>query len=256
LRPVPISGLQPRRKSAALVIGISGYQHLSKGLKYAESDAKIAKDYLKDVIGVPGENIKIFTGQDATKSRIEAEINRLSERKPESVFLYFAGHGIFDQKNPASGNPFIVPYDADLDYGNDTLISLKDIVSKLEDSGASEIAVILDSCFSGEGGIGSEKQLLAKRAIAIEPVLDYRKTLILSAATGRQMAGEFEKTGNGYFTYYLLLGLKGEADKDRDGAVTDTELCEYVKGKVDEETSGAQTPECKNTKGMILGRYK
>jgi uncharacterized caspase-like protein len=41
-----------------------------------------------------------------------------------------------------------------------------------------------------------------------------------------------DKHHHGLFTYYLLRGLRGDADTNRDGAVTLGELAGYVRQKV------------------------
>ncbi len=46
----------------------------------------------------------------------------------------------------------------------------------------------------------------------------------------------------GVFTYYLLRGLKGQADTNGDYLVTIKELYTYVYVKVRDYTSGVQTP--------------
>jgi hypothetical protein len=44
------------------------------------------------------------------------------------------------------------------------------------------------------------------------------------------------------FTYFLLKGLKGEADKNHDGVVTAGELFAYLQKVVPEATNGKQNP--------------
>jgi uncharacterized caspase-like protein len=48
--------------------------------------------------------------------------------------------------------------------------------------------------------------------------------------------------GHGVFTYFLLKGLKGEADKNHDGVVTAGELFAYLRQVVPEATNGKQNP--------------
>ena len=48
--------------------------------------------------------------------------------------------------------------------------------------------------------------------------------------------------GHGVFTYYLLKGLKGDADTNHDGIVTAAELFAYLQSVVPEATDGAQNP--------------
>ena len=70
---------------------------------------------------------------------------------------------------------------------------------------------------------------------------------ILTASTASQFSREGEMWGGGHgvFTYYMLLGLKGAADRNEDGFVTVRELFDYVYGKVGEDTDGNQYPELK-----------
>ena len=262
LRPVPI--VKPKNDSYyAIVIGISNYLDKSINLKYSDNDSSLAREYLENTLGIPSKNIKFLSNEKATKSSIEANINSLinkiksQNQKPEKIFFYFSGHGIFDTEDPTTKTPFILPYDANLEYGNQTLISLKDISLKLRSTGT-DVIMIVDSCFSGtkKGDLNNKEFLIARKGVAIEPIMNYENTTIFSASSGQQMAGEFNKVGNGYFTYYFLLGLKGEADINKDGKITDTELCEYVKEKVSDETDGAQTPDCKGEKETVLVKYK
>jgi uncharacterized caspase-like protein len=48
--------------------------------------------------------------------------------------------------------------------------------------------------------------------------------------------------GHGVFTYYLLRGLKGEADANHDGVVTAGELFNYLERSVRQATDGKQNP--------------
>jgi uncharacterized caspase-like protein len=43
--------------------------------------------------------------------------------------------------------------------------------------------------------------------------------------------------GHGVFTYALLDGLRGKAERDRDGVVRVSELIEYVSSPVQSETA-------------------
>jgi hypothetical protein len=47
-----------------------------------------------------------------------------------------------------------------------------------------------------------------------------------------QEAHAYERGRHGLFTYYLLKGLHGAADVDRDGTVVAGELCTYTGGRV------------------------
>ena len=65
---------------------------------------------------------------------------------------------------------------------------------------------------------------------------------------GLQEAHVYESGKHSLFTYFLLRGLQGLADADRDGMVIAGELCTYVRGQVSrvasEQFGGKQDPIC------------
>jgi uncharacterized caspase-like protein len=44
--------------------------------------------------------------------------------------------------------------------------------------------------------------------------------IILTASGANEVSGEDDKLKHGVFTYFLLEGLRGEADTDKDGMIT------------------------------------
>ena len=67
---------------------------------------------------------------------------------------------------------------------------------------------------------------------------------VISASSPEQFSQEGHEWGGGHgvFTHFLLRGLKGEADSDKDGAVNLGEITLYLSQKVRRETANAQTP--------------
>ena len=65
---------------------------------------------------------------------------------------------------------------------------------------------------------------------------------------GVQEAHAYEQGRHGLFTYYLLKGLHGAADVDRDGTIVAGELCTYAGGHVSqvarEQFGSEQEPLC------------
>jgi uncharacterized caspase-like protein len=66
--------------------------------------------------------------------------------------------------------------------------------------------------------------------------------VVLTASKASEVSEEREDLGHGVFTYYLLEGLKGKADADKDGIVTVDEAYAYVSKKVPEVTGQNQHP--------------
>jgi hypothetical protein len=69
-----------------------------------------------------------------------------------------------------------------------------------------------------------------------------------------QEAHAYEQGKHGLFTYYMLKGLQGLADADRDGTVVAGELCTYARGEViraaREQFGHAQQPLCSPPPGQ------
>lgn len=262
LLPVPLANLGGLEKAGAIVVGVGKYKKVN-GLQYPALDAETVKSYLTGVMGIPVENIKTLRDDEASKSTIEAAVkNWLAKKDFETIVFYFAGHGIPDPDNPRDGPPFIVPYDGDLDpaLGKGTLINLNDLIADMEGSKARNVFVLLDSCFSGQQGRTPEQYAMAHRGLAVAAKFNQQRAFVFSGSRGNQASFEFSKAGHGYFTYYMLLGLKGYADKppygNNDGEVTDIELCDYVAGEMSAVQGGRQTPVCSNQTGQVLGRYR
>jgi len=78
------------------------------------------------------------------------------------------------------------------------------------------------------------------------PVLSQGEVMVLAAATGTQISSDYDKAGHGLFTHYLLAGLQGEADADKDGMVTLKEITPFVHDRVAQtavdELNREQTP--------------
>jgi uncharacterized caspase-like protein len=81
----------------------------------------------------------------------------------------------------------------------------------------------------------------------------------MNSSTGDETSLGFDEAETGLFTYYIAAGLKGEADKNKDGKITLGELREYVVKNVVETSrkkSGLQTPEFFGDDSEILVEYK
>ena len=78
------------------------------------------------------------------------------------------------------------------------------------------------------------------------PLAASKKVIVLAAATGNQLSSDYDRAEHGLFTHAVLTGLRGAADKDKDGMVTVRELFPYVREQVSataaEELTREQTP--------------
>ncbi|MGQ9632169.1 MAG: PEGA domain-containing protein [bacterium] len=240
-------------KRYALVIGISRYQKLppDQQLKYADRDARIFYDFLASPQGggfVPEREIVLLTNEEATYPRVMQEIGKIVQRadKEDLVYIYFAGHGFVDENK----EPWLLTYDSDPDNPYGVSISMEYLNTIVEGKIRSKhLVLVTDACHSGSIGapgrrVGGEN--LINRYLT-ELGRAENSLLNISASKPQELSFEEEKWGGGHgvFTYNLVRGLRGEADRDRNGIVTATELQLYVMNKVSEETGFRQNPEFK-----------
>lgn len=226
------------KNSFALVIGISKYREkIIPEVKYAKKDADIMARYFENVVGIPKANIKLITDSSVTKSDMEAYIGDWLPRrvnKDSTVFIYYSGHGAPD---PQGKEAYIVPYEGHPDFPS-KLYPIKNMYESLNKLHAKDVIVMLDSCFSGAGGRSITSEGAKPLVISIaNPLLTEGKIMVLAASTGNQISSDYDKVQHGLFTYYLLKGMRGEADTDGNGIVELIELYEYVKANVSEKAS-------------------
>ena len=131
--------------------------------------------------------------------------------------------------------------------------------STLGNLDAKSVTVFLDTCFSGQ--TREKKSLLADaRGIMVVPLeKNVPSTVtVISAATAGQISGPLKDKEHGLFTYYVLKGMGGAADINRDKKLTVSELASYVQAKVKEqaaENGWNQTPELQGTSDRILVKF-
>ena len=251
----------------AIVIGINQYQN-TRNLKYAVNDAQAFKDYLKDYVGIPDERIFYLTNQDATKSKIESLLGTTIKRKAskdDTVIIFYAGHGAVEpDPSNLDGDGFekyLLPYDADIEDLYSTSISMNDIRTIFMRIRADRLIFIADTCYSGASG---GRTMMATKTRAnlsdkfYERISKGRGRVIISSCSANEVSKEDDSLKHGIFSYYMLEGLKGLADQDRDGIITVSELFSYISRKVPEASAQDQHPVRKGeTEGeLVIGRTK
>ena len=75
----------------------------------------------------------------------------------------------------------------------------------------------------------------------------------MTAARPTEVSIELPELGHGLFTYYLIEGLKGAADLNRDGIVTLQELYEYLEQQVTKKSRSVGATQHPVMKGELEG---
>jgi uncharacterized caspase-like protein len=239
----------------ALVIGVENYKRMPEAL-YASTDASVFEDYAHQALGVPRGRIVSLLDSDADHFGIQDAVQKLRARvdAKTDLYVYFAGHGFASGK----GIPYLLPHDGDARY-LDQLTSRNDLFESLEALGARSVTVFLDTCYSGRGRTGT---VLAK---GMRPLIIASSNegvpagfTVISAAASDEFSGDLPEAEHGLFSYYLMRGLGGEADRDGDRAITVKELHDYVAGEVGRQAARLgreQTPELFGELDRVLVRY-
>ncbi len=244
---LPAIKAKPNKNSYAIVIGIEQYRQKLPKADYAVADAKTMTEYLTKVMGYPEENVVTLTNEHAAKSDFEKYFEKWlpnNAEKDSSVFIYYSGHGA---PNTKTGDAYLVPYDGDPSFIEQTGYSLKRLYEFLGKLPAKEIVVALDSCFSGAGG----KSVIAKGArplvMQMESLSIPQKIAVLSAASGDQISSTYDEKGHGLFTYFMLKGIKNEDVTRQDGSIKMDDLFGYIKPQVEriarKQYNNEQTPQ-------------
>jgi formylglycine-generating enzyme required for sulfatase activity len=233
LSPVP-SGWAANPDGVAVIIGNKTYHGRIPAVDYAHNDAAGIKRYVVDVLGYREGNI--IDLRDATKAQMEAAFgNRethkgklwryLNPKGTSDIVVFYSGHGVPGQ-NDRRG--YLLPVNADPDQAEINGYPVDLLYRNLGKLKARSKTVLLDACFSGESPKGMLIRLASPVFIqAKAPEFDTNMT-ILTAASGSQLASWDEKARHGLFTEYLLRGLYGEADNDKNGSVTMAEVKAFL----------------------------
>lgn len=234
----------------AIVIGIEKYQSLPSA-KFVRSDASLMRDYLR-AMGYQDRNIEFLTDERATFSSIRKAVetwlpNRINPKS--RVTVYYAGHGA---PEPKTGDAYIVPYDGDPNYLNDTGYPLKRLYEHLENLPAQQVVVLVDACFSGAGGRG----VLASGArslVRVEKVSPKgNRIAVLTSTQGTQISSSSSEKKQGIFTYYLLQAFQ-EGNRDL------ASVYDYLLPRVEDEAKRMnveQTPSISPNSAAIKGRFR
>jgi tetratricopeptide (TPR) repeat protein len=229
----------------ALIVGISNYLNID-GLQYAHSDALSFYKFLRSPAGgnIDSSNVMLLLNNDATSANFFEGLDwLLSETKEgETVAIYFSGHGDLETKTIRQ-NGFLLGYDSPKTCYMAGAIGVgyvQDYLATLVSTNKAKVILFTDACRSGKltGGTEGLKNTTAALAEQWENI-----TKILSSQAG-ELSMESQKWGGGagVFTYYLIRGLEGLADRNRDGMVTLLELNIYLNDNIPRETNFNQNP--------------
>jgi hypothetical protein len=235
------------REQWAVIIGAGQYDSAAiPRLRYAVADAEAVYRTLTGPGGFAKDHVVLLTDNAERKPTLRnirwalGTFLARSARKDDTVVIFFAGHGAPETDLRGAERDglakYLIPVDADPDDLYSTALPMDEIKTIFERIDAERVVAFLDACYSGAAG-GRTFASLKTRAVNVDDLFLERLTrskgrAIITASRPAEVSIELAELGHGIFTYYLVQGLQGAADGNRDGIVSLQELYEYVEQQV------------------------
>jgi tetratricopeptide (TPR) repeat protein len=226
-------------RSYAVIVGIGKYKNLpaDKQLRYTVNDAQAIRTVLISPEGgnFKVENVHMLIDEAATLANVRREIGEWLPsvaKEGDRVLIYFAGHGFL-----YGGQGYLAPSDFKGDDVPGTGYPMRELGQAIGGKIHASYKILLtDACHTGAISPEDTQNLNQTLSKLNESVFS------MTASRDREASLESETLRHGIFTYYVVQGLTGAADTNRDGIVTADELGEYVHTQVREATQAAQNP--------------
>lgn len=243
---MPVSG-----QKYALIIGISQYRNSNAipNLDYAHLDARSIYEFLQQPAagGFSRDKMVLLSNENATLAGIQQALTSFVTRASTNdlLLIFFAGHGAPDRYAPE--NLYVIAHDTNVDDMPKTALAMPELLRYVEQNVKSKrVVLLMDACHSAGLSSGGARDLVNNLSNLYLEKLLYREEgrAIITSSDFNERSYESRKWGNGHgvFTHYILEGLKGGADSNRDRFVSVGELFRFVRHKVRLDTNFAQNP--------------
>lgn len=228
----------------AVVVGISDYQDEGiPDLRFADKDALAFAGFLQSTMGgsLDEDHLRVMINEQATGAQFAKALDWLWEVTGENdrVIIYFSGHGDVERKSITQPG-YLLGWDAPsrvyMAGGAMNVRDLNDVVSTLSIQNKAKVILITDACRAGKlsgssiGGAQATAANLAKQ-------FDNEIKILSCQPDEYSIEGEQWGGGRGAFSYHLLDGLMGMADRNTDQAVNLMEIRSYLEENVSAEVA-------------------
>ena len=247
-------------EKVALIIGIENYTEAPKA-NYANLDAKYFFDYARKAFGAKKQNINLMINEDATFVKTNKALTLWLRTKVKAdqtdLIIFFAGHGLASNDGKEL---YILPQDSDPNLLDITALSRTKLFQTIINLKPKSVTMFLDTCYSGVSR--DEKMLLASarpiRIVSGDEGEIPNNFTIFSASGLDQISSGFEEAKHGIFSYYLMKGLEGKADANKNKEITNGELLAYMDQNISQkalEQGRQQNPSLTGDPDQVLVRY-
>jgi hypothetical protein len=252
LNPTLINAARPR-DAVAIIIGIEKYKRVSDA-DFANRDASAFYDYARRALGIKPENIRLLVDDKADASEIlrafKTWLPTRVNKNTTDVYVFYSGHGLPSEDG---GSLYFLPHEVDRDLLERTAITQKEVVQAIQRTTPKSVTMFIDSCYSGQSRTGTSL-LASARPISIAPKAstDFPPNfMVISASAPDQISSSSPELKHGIFSYYLMLGMEGEADGNKDGQITVGEMQTYLSQQVTRRAIGMNRTQSPQTTGDL-----
>lgn len=222
--PAASGPLGPIRNRWALLVGVNAYiDPAIPRLRFCVNDILALEQMLKTL----GYTVVALHDDVAaeyllpTRDNVEAELARICQNagQDDLMLVHFACHGTL-----VDGKPVLVTHETRLPTLATKALPLADVEARMRASKARRLVLMLDACHTG---VEMGRDLVDPEFIhnAYESAEGFA---LIAASTAQQAAQEWKEKEHGVFTYYLLDGLSGKADREGKQLVTVDDLKTHV----------------------------
>ena len=238
LNPASVK-VQLPRDAVAIIIGIENYRRVAKA-DFANADAKDFYTYASRALGIKPENIKLLVDDGADDIEI---LNAFQNWLPlkvnkgkTDVYVFYSGHGYPSQDGSSL---YFLPFNVDKQYLERTSVKQKEVVFALQKAQAKSVTMFIDACYSGQTR-GGEVLIAGLKPIALKA--DEKayppEFTVITASAADQFSSASQDLKHGIFSFYLMKGMEGDADVNKDGRITSGELQRYLSEMVGRQAMG------------------
>jgi hypothetical protein len=238
LNPLNVKIQQPR-DAVAIIIGIEKYKRVPKA-EFANLDAKDFYNYAVRGLGIKPENIKLLLDEEADDIEIVKAFENwlpLQVKKDKTdVYVFYSGHGL---PSTDGQSLYFLPYGVDKQYLARTAVGQKEVVTALVASKPKSVTMFIDSCYSGQTR-GGDVLLASVKPIALKVEANAFPSnfTVITASSNDQVSSSSPELKHGIFSYFLMKGMEGDADQNKDGKITVAEIQEYLTDMVGRQAMG------------------
>lgn len=207
--------------------------------------------FLRDSLGVP--TIKTLVNEQGTREEILAAAESAAQLAgPDStVWFVFVGHGVPAEEG-ADGALLGVDVQQTALSMQARGIARAEVIQRLEAGAQKRTVVLLDACFSGQLPSGEALLPDAQPVVSVGPAVVGESTVLMTAAAANEFAGGLPGAGRPAFSYLVLGGMRGWADRSGDGNITADEAVEFARRELLAVPGRRQTPSITGLVGAVL----